>query len=554
MTAATTPKLEKTIVLVGLMGAGKTSVGRRLGERLGWDFVDADAEIEAAAGCSISDIFERHGEAHFREGERRVIRRLLERPPHVLATGGGAFMDPETRQRIAERGISVWLRASLGVLTRRVARRNTRPLLAKGDPSQTLSELIARRYPVYTLADITVDSEDGPHDAMVDRIIDALRAHLDKTTGGPAGRAESVRVELGARGYDIVIGAGLIARAGTYLKPVLRQPSAFVVTDPTVAGLYLEPLARSLADAGIESESVVVPVGEQSKDFAHLERLIDALLAARITRDATIVALGGGVIGDLAGFAAATVLRGVDFAQVPTTLLAQVDSSVGGKTGINTRFGKNLVGSFHQPRLVLSDTAVLDSLPRRELLAGYAEVVKYGLIDQPDLFAWLERHGAGVIAGDAAARRHAIAQSCQAKAAVVAADEREDGARALLNLGHTFGHALEAEAGFGDRLLHGEAVAIGMVMAFALSVRMGLCPADDLARLRRHFNEVGLPVAPPRGFNWQAETLLEHMAHDKKVHNGQLTLVLARGIGQAFLCRAASAGQILSVLADALAA
>ncbi len=372
---------------------------------------------------------------------------------------------------------------------------------------------------------------------------------------------ETVRVELGDRSYDIVIGPNLIADAGTLLGDALRAPRIVLITDRNVAPLYLDAVESSLNRAGIDANSFVLPPGEHTKDLDHFGALLDEILGARANRATTVVALGGGVIGDLAGFAAAVALRGLDFIQIPTTLLAQVDSSVGGKTGINARFGKNLIGAFHQPRLVVADTKVLDSLPRRELLAGYAEVVKYGLIDDPDFFAWLEANGAALLGGDdnaatLAARRHAIATCCRAKARVVAEDERETGRRALLNLGHTFGHALEAEVGFGDALLHGEAVAIGTLMAFDLSVRLGLCPADDLARVRNHFEAVGLPTAPPRlqGRSWQADDLLGHMAHDKKVRDGRPVLVLVRGIGQAFLHDQATNDQILSVLEAAVAA
>lgn len=371
---------------------------------------------------------------------------------------------------------------------------------------------------------------------------------------------ETVRVELGERAYDIVIGHGLIEAAGAHLSAVIRRPRTVVIADSTVAGHYLETLTTSLSASGIEGQAIVLPPGEGTKSFVALESLLDTLLEEKITRDTTIVALGGGVIGDLAGFAAAIVLRGIDFVQVPTTLLAQIDSSVGGKTGINARFGKNLVGSFYQPRLVLADTGALDSLPRREFLAGYAELVKYGLIDDPEFFTWLESH-AGAILGDApaaevdVARRGAIARCCRAKARIVAQDEREEGVRALLNLGHTFGHALEAESGFGDALLHGEAVAIGTVMAFDASVRMGLCPADDLIRVRAHFAAIGLPTAPPalQGKTWNAADLLAHMGRDKKVRDGRKTLILARGIGKSFVCDDASDGDILAALEAVLA-
>jgi 3-dehydroquinate synthase len=376
--------------------------------------------------------------------------------------------------------------------------------------------------------------------------------------GAAGGDSERVRVELGARGYDIVVGAGVLAGAGGQLK-ALGIKRAIVVTDQTVAALHLPALAAALDRAGIAHDQVVVPPGEASKSFAGFEQLVEALLARRVERSTAIVALGGGVVGDLAGFAAAVTLRGLDYVQVPTTLLAQIDSSVGGKTAIDSRHGKNLVGAFHQPRLVLADTAVLDTLPRRELLAGYAEVVKYGLIDDAPFFAWLESHGAALIAGDAAARRQAIVACCRAKARVVALDEREAGPRALLNLGHTFGHALEAELDFRpDLLLHGEAVAIGMLMAFDLSVRLGLAPAADAERVRRHFAAVGLPTglggAQGGGKRFTVEGLLDRMGRDKKVRDGRLTFVLVRGIGRAFLSQDVDVGALRDLLERAVAA
>ncbi|MGE5546708.1 MAG: 3-dehydroquinate synthase [Solirubrobacterales bacterium] len=361
---------------------------------------------------------------------------------------------------------------------------------------------------------------------------------------------DRLTVELGERSYDIHIGSGLIDGAGAAMEPLMRSKRAFIVTDDVVAPLYLARVQASLDKAGIAHVNTILPNGEHTKDFPHLEALLDAMLDARCERSTMVVALGGGVIGDITGFAAAILQRGVDFVQIPTTLLAQVDSSVGGKTGINTRHGKNLVGSFHQPRLVLADTAALSTLPRRQVLAGYAEVVKYGCIDDPEFFTWLEENGPKVVVGDEAARRHSVAVSCRAKARIVAADEREGGVRALLNLGHTFGHALEAETGFSDELLHGEAVAIGMVMAFRLSVRLGLAPAADAERLERHLAKVGLPTGLSRQRAWDAERLLHHMSGDKKVKDGKVTFVLAKGLGQSFLTRDVPEQAVLALLQD----
>ncbi len=359
-----------------------------------------------------------------------------------------------------------------------------------------------------------------------------------------------VRVELGRRGYDIAVGPGLLAEAGKRMAPVLSEKRVIVVSDETVAPLYLPALSDALAAAGIEAETMTVAPGEASKSFAALDRLTGNILAAGIERGTTLVALGGGVIGDLTGFAAAILLRGVDYIQVPTTLLAQVDSSVGGKTGINTAQGKNLVGSFHQPRLVLADVDVLDTLPRRELLAGYAEVVKTGLIADAKFFAWLEDNGEALIAGDRTARARAVAHCCRTKADIVAADEREAGSRALLNLGHTFAHALEAEAGYSGALLHGEAVAIGLCMAFDLSHRLGHCGQEDAARVRAHLTRVGLPTRPPAGAD-SAERLIDHMSRDKKVKGGLPTFVLAHGIGDAFLTQDAPPAEVAALIAAA---
>jgi len=370
----------------------------------------------------------------------------------------------------------------------------------------------------------------------------------------------TVRVDLAGRGYDIAIGPGLIDRAGELSAKLLARPRVIIVSDDIVAERYGARLFNSFKKAGIEASILFVPAGERSKEFDTFGQLMNALLDQRPDRKTTLVALGGGVVGDLVGFAASVLLRGVGFIQVPTTLLAQVDSSVGGKTAINTRHGKNLVGTFYQPKLVLADTEVLDTLPRRELLAGYAEVVKYGLIDDPTFFDWCEKNAGDLLAGDAAKRTYAIEQSCRAKARIVAADERETtDLRALLNLGHTFGHALEAETGFGPDLLHGEAVGTGMALAFDLSARLGLCPAGDAERVRAHLGAIGLPVRLRSigGGNrrqWNTAKLIEHMRGDKKAQAGHLTFILAHGIGKAFVTRDVDEGALRGVLDQAVAA
>ena len=348
---------------------------------------------------------------------------------------------------------------------------------------------------------------------------------------------ESLTVDLGPRSYPILIGDGLLAGIGRHVAPLLKRPRTMIVTDTNVAEPYLARLGMALGAEGISFSSFVLPAGEGTKSWDGLARLTEWLISEGVERSDHVIALGGGVIGDLVGFACSIVKRGCSFIQVPTTLLAQVDSSVGGKTAINVAAGKNLIGAFHQPALVVIDPTTLATLPPRELGAGYAEVVKYGLIDDASFFAWCERHGAALLKGDSDARHKAIAHSVAAKARIVAADEREtQDVRALLNLGHSFGHALEAETGYSDRLLHGEAVAAGMVLAHQFSAAKGLCPAEDAARVRDHLSSLGLPHSlASAGINSGGAALVAHMAHDKKVRGGKLPLILTRGIGLSFV-------------------
>jgi len=364
----------------------------------------------------------------------------------------------------------------------------------------------------------------------------------------------TVRVDLGERGYDILIGAGLIARAGELIQPLMRKgrDRVFVVADETVDRLHGAALQAGLAKAGLRGLVTTIPAGEASKSFRHLEDVLDFLISNGAERDDLIVAFGGGVVGDLTGLAAGLMKRGARFVQIPTTLLAQVDSSVGGKTAINSRAGKNLVGLFHQPALVLADLGVLDTLPERERAAGLAEVAKYALIDLPDFFDWLEANAAKLRAGDRDAMAEAVRVSCASKARIVAIDETEQAERALLNLGHTFGHALERANRFGPDLLHGEGVGAGMAMALRYSVELGVCPGQDAVRAERLLNALGLATRVKDLKNpqtYKADELLAHMAHDKKAKNGKLTLILARGIGKSYIQRDADIGPLLAFLA-----
>ena len=369
--------------------------------------------------------------------------------------------------------------------------------------------------------------------------------------------SETVHVPLGDRAYDVVVGDGLLAEAGARIAPLISgRKHVAVVSDETVAALHLDTLRAGLAEAGISLSALTLPPGEATKCWAELERVVEWLLAEKIERRDVVIALGGGVIGDLVGFAAAILRRGVRFVQLPTSLLAQVDSSVGGKTGINSPRGKNLVGAFHQPSLVLADTGVLGTLKPRDYLAGYGEVVKYGLLGDADFFQWLETHGARSASGDMAARIRLVTHSVQMKADIVVRDETEQGDRALLNLGHTFCHALEAATGYSQRLLHGEGVAVGCALAFELSARLGLCSQEDPSRVRAHLREMNMKVdlSDIEGDLPDADALLELMAQDKKVLDGQLRFILARGIGEAFVTSDVPREAVRGLLNDALAA
>ena len=349
----------------------------------------------------------------------------------------------------------------------------------------------------------------------------------------------TVKVELGLRSYNIIIGASVIENAGAYIKQVATPSHVIIVTDENVALHWLEKLIQSLKDENLSILTRILPPGEQTKSMNQLHSLIDWMLGQNIDRKSVVIALGGGVIGDLAGFAAAITLRGLPYIQIPTSLLAQVDSSVGGKTGVDTHHGKNLIGAFHQPKLVLADIESLSTLPKRQIVSGYAEIVKYGLINDPSFFEWCERNGSAILDGDLETIRHAVEKSCYAKAGIVAQDEFERDNRALLNLGHTFGHAFEAQTGFNDLLLHGEAVALGILCAFELSLQLGYCSGQEIERIRAHFIKMGLPtsldsIAEP---DWEPNALLAHMEKDKKTEYGKLTLILTHGIGLASIYR-----------------
>ncbi len=525
------------IFLVGLMGAGKTTIGRQLARKLGKRFVDSDHEIEARTGATIPWIFEIEGEASFRRREADMIRELSSQDELVLATGGGAVLNPASRALLAERGTVIYLRASIGSILQRTSHDKNRPLLQTADPRAKLEELLAQRDPLYReIADLVIDTGRPNVQSMVQTILDQLAALDAARTAACARRLGKdamneqaptiLNVELGERSYPIAIGPDLLGD-GALLNRHVDGGKVAIVSNTTVAPLYLDKVAGSLRAQGREVVEIVLPDGEEHKTWESLNLVYDALLQHRCDRKTTLVALGGGVIGDLTGFAASSYMRGVPFVQVPTTLLSQVDSSVGGKTGINHPLGKNMIGAFYQPRAVIADTATLDTLPPRELSAGLAEVIKHGAILDAEYFAWIEQNIEKLVAREPQAMSYAIARSCEIKADVVRKDEREGGLRAVLNFGHTFGHAIESGLGYGN-WLHGEAVGCGMVMAADLSARLGLIDAATVERVRALVKAAGLPtVAPDLGH----ERWIELMAVDKKNEGGAIKFILLKPLG-----------------------
>ncbi len=531
----------RNVFLIGPMGSGKTAVGKHLARALNLEFCDADIELERRTGVNIPYIFEKEGEAGFREREREVIEALTARENVVIATGGGAVLLPGNREHLAQRGYVVYLKTSVAQQLERTRHSKQRPLLNNVDPETKLRSLMEQRAPLYeSIASLTVTT-DGQRVAVVcEQIVEKLKQH-EQSIGVSMQR---LRVELGARSYPIVIGSGLLDNV-ELLTEVISGRDAFIVTNEIVGPLYLQRLLTALP--GKRTASIALPDGESHKTLSTVSQIFDALVAARMNRDATIIALGGGVVGDMAGFAAACYQRGIDYIQMPTTLLAQVDSSVGGKTAVDHSGGKNLIGAFHQPRAVIADTATLSTLPDRELRAGLAEVVKYGFIRDVTFLHWIETNAAALLGRDPQALAYAIRRSCEIKAEVVGIDEREHGLRAILNFGHTFGHALETATGYGE-FLHGEAIAIGMRLAANMSHRIGWISSDDCSRVTRALTQLGLPVVAPRIGSVRA---LELMGMDKKVKEGKIRLVLLKSLGEAIVTGDYPADALTATLVEA---
>ncbi len=516
------------IFLVGMMGSGKTTIGRSLANYTGKTFVDSDHEIQERTGVKIPIIFDIEGEAGFRKRETEVLQELVKMNNVVLATGGGAILSEGNRELLKRHGTVVYLRAAVIDLQRRTRHDKNRPLLQTKNLHAKLTQLLAERDGFYReAAHLIIDSSSQGVRNLVNKLAQQLVVYKKKKE-----MMQTITVDLvnspEQRSYPIHIGSNLLSRSDLIL-PHLSQKRVAIISNTTVAPLYLDKLRESLGRHGVESVSVILPDGESYKNWETMSQIFDELLTHRCERNTTVVALGGGVVGDLTGFAAASFLRGVPFIQVPTTLLAQVDSSVGGKTGINHPQGKNMIGAFYQPKLVLVDSSTLDTLPDRELRAGIAEIIKYGLIRDLGFFEWLEQNMEQLLVRESSVLHEAIRRSCEMKAEIVAADEKENGVRALLNLGHTFGHAIENGMGYGV-WLHGEAVAAGIIMAAELSQRLDLVHEVDVLRIRKIFLDTGLPVVAPK---FSIEKYLELMSLDKKVSAGKIRFILLNRIGEA---------------------
>lgn len=510
----------RNILLVGFMGAGKSTVGRELARRRGCPFIDLDARIEAARGKTIREIFASEGEEAFREMESATLRELDSVQGAVIATGGGIVQRAANREFLKKVGFVIHLRARFETLLKRMAGSRARPLADTKEGEGKLRLLLESRKGFYEEADLIVDTDGLKGTEVVERI---LREIKEKS----GGIACELTVPLGEHSYPILVGCGVLGRLGEILAQRGFPQRLSLVTNTTVNPLYGNQAEESLRKAGFDLLTIVLPDGEQFKNQETVTTIYDRLVESGFDRGSALVALGGGVVGDIAGFAAATFMRGIPYAQVPTTLLAQVDSSVGGKTGINHPLGKNLIGAFHQPRLVFIDVETLHTLPAREFSAGMAEIIKYGMIWDRDFFQWLEDHRESLLRKDSEELIGAIRQSCRIKAEIVGRDEREGSLRAVLNFGHTLGHAVENLAGYGV-YRHGEAVAVGMHAAALGSLRLGYCAAADLKRLKGLLRFFQLPLVGPE---FAPELYLAAMARDKKNQGGVMRFVFNEGIG-----------------------
>jgi 3-dehydroquinate synthase len=527
--AAKTDK--RNIIVTGFMATGKSSVGRRLAIRLGYDFLDLDTLIAAEAGMPISQIFATQGEETFRTLESRMVDRVAGRTGCVVATGGGTIVNPRNLEALKRSGVVITLSADPDTILSRIASVDDRPMLWGGDKRERVRLLLEQRAQAYAKADLIVDASAHTIDHVANHILDFLSLHhviaRSPAVDLPA-MAQSLRLVLGPRSYEVVIGPSLLEEVGRLVKSLDLASTGLLLTSPGAKQSFGERLLHALGEAGFTVTCIALPEQEEEKGLERLGWLYRQMAAQRLERRSPVFALGGVVTGELAGFAAATYLRGLPLIQIPTSLIAQVDTSIGGKVGVNLPEGKNLVGAFYQPRLVVTDVETLTSLPEREFRAGLAEVVKVAAIRDRAFFEYLEGNVEEVLSRDLQALVRLVRRACEIKASVVEADEWETDVRSLLNFGHTIGHALEAATGYHGAN-HGEAVAVGMVVATTLAVQRGMCPGEDLARLKRLLQAFGLPTTLPA----DAAEITRFVQYDKKIQDRQIRFVVLRGVGDA---------------------
>jgi len=506
----------RNVVLIGFMGTGKTAIGERLARHLGWAFVDTDALVEAREGRTIPEIFQKDGEAYFRELESRVIADICRGERQVIATGGGAVLRQENRKLLREAGVVISLVADPEVLLVRLGSGKGRPLLA-GDVRGNLQRLLREREPFYQEADVIVDVTGKDPEEVVEECLSRLCGRV----------CETILVHTRERTYPVYVGEGAVSLLGWEVAKISSGRKVALLTHRDLHARYGESVVNSLEAFGFDVAVITIPAGERAKSLRTVWELYDSLTSARMDRTSILVAMGGGVIGDVGGFVASTYMRGIPLVHLPTTLLAQVDSSIGGKTAVNHQRAKNLIGTFYQPHMVVVDTTFLRTLPKREVRAGLAEVVKAGVIGDPDLFLHLERSHTQILSLEAGPLVEAIKRAVAVKVRVVEEDERDQSRRMVLNYGHTIGHALEIAAGF--RYRHGEAIAIGMALEAEVATRMGLFPEGEARRQEELLRRMGLPT---RARAVDPGKVLEAMAFDKKARGGKLRFALPRAIGR----------------------
>jgi 3-dehydroquinate synthase len=505
------------IVLTGFMGTGKTSVGKELSKKLGYQFIDTDVLIEARECKPVSLIFKEKGEDYFRKIEQTVVKEVSLVNNIVIATGGGVIKNRNNVEKLGSRGIIIWLKADPNIILKRVMLEGgKRPLLEVEEPLNEINKLLAERTPLYMQADVSVDTNYITPEETAEEILELLALH-----------SQNVTVDLKERSYDIVIGSKILNKLGLRLRE-FRPSRVAIISNKTVYPIYKDAILRTLNDFNIKPEVILIPDGEKYKDFKWIYHIQGELLKEKFDRDSLLVAFGGGVVGDITGFAASTYMRGIRYIQVPTTLLAQVDSSVGGKTGVNHPLGKNMIGTFYQPSLVMIDIDTIRTLPKGEFSAGMAEIIKYGVIADRELFNYLENNRENILSlGDCFI--HVIKRSCEIKARIVSKDEKETGLRAVLNFGHTIGHGIETATGY-KRFLHGEAVAIGMCLAAELAVRMNIFKKKEAERIQNLIELYKLPTTIPDNIN--TSDIFNAMEIDKKVKDGKIRFILPESIGK----------------------